>query len=261
MAALKKYEDIASQIRSLIEFEGLKTGSRLPTERELAESFGVSRATIRQAESQLQALGVVEIKSGSGVYVLGHAAATDQAFPEMTALELTEARSLLESEAAALAAVHITDAEIAELEACIDVMDRALPDDEKAADDADRDFHLVIASASRNAVILHTVRLFWRIRNEVESVKRVYRAVCLQDTGPRGKEHSDILNALKQHDPMQARVAMRAHFFRLLESMLDVSTTQAIEAARQQADQERQRFLMNPAVRSIHLDLPADQPT
>lgn len=258
MAELKKYQDIATQIRSLIESNGLGAGSRLPTERELADSFGVSRATIRQAEAQLQALGVVEIKTGSGAYVTGHAAAHDQALPEMTALELTEARSLLESEAAALAAVHITDAELVKLEECIGVMNRALPNDDTSADDADREFHVIIATASRNAVILHTVKMFWQIRNEVESVKRVYRAVCLQDTGPRGKEHSDILSALKRRDPMQARVAMRAHFFRLLESMLDVSTAQAIEAARRQADEERQRFLMNPAVRSIHRDLSSD---
>lgn len=258
MQELKKYQDIAAQIQTLIESSGLEPGSRLPTERELAQSFGVSRATIRQAEAQLQALGVVEIKSGSGAYVLGHAAGADEALPEMTALELTEARSLLESEAAALAAVHITDTELSKLEECITVMNQSLPDNEETADDADRDFHLVIANASRNAVIVHTVRMFWRIRNEVPAVKRVYKAVCLQDTGPRGKEHSDILNALRRRDPMQARIAMRAHFFRLLESMLDVSTTQAIEAARRQADEERQRFLMNPAVRSIHRDPPRD---
>ncbi|MCY3857766.1 MAG: FCD domain-containing protein [Gammaproteobacteria bacterium] len=254
---MKKYRDIATQIRTLIECNELDAGSRLPTERELAESFGVSRATIRQAEAELQALGIVEIKTGSGAYVTGHAksSSADEALPEITALELTEARSLLESEAAALAAVHITDQELSELEECIAVMNQALPDNEVAADDADRDFHLVIATASGNAAILHTVRMFWRIRNEVESVKRVYSAVCLQDTGPRGKEHLDILNALKRRDPMQARIAMRAHFFRLLESMLDVSTAQAIEAARRQADEERQRFLMNPAVRSIHQDV------
>ncbi len=254
---MKKYRDIATQIRTLIECNELDAGSRLPTERELAESFGVSRATIRQAEAELQALGIVEIKTGSGAYVAGQAksSSADEGLLEITALELTEARSLLESEAAALAAVHITDQELSELEECIAVMNQSLPDNEPAADDADRDFHLVIARASGNAAILHTVRMFWRIRNEVESVKRVYSAVCLQDTGPRGKEHLDILNALKRRDPMQARVAMRAHFFRLLESMLDVSTAQAIEAARRQADEERQRFLMNPAVRSIHQDV------
>ncbi|MCE2407039.1 MAG: FadR family transcriptional regulator [Pseudomonadales bacterium] len=259
MPELKKYEDIASQIRALIEQGNLEAGARLPTERELAESFDVSRATIRQAEIQLQALGVLEIKTGSGAYVVGQAtgSGSDEVLPEMTALELTEARSLLESEAAALAAVHITDAELAKLQECIEVMNRALPDNDEAADSADRDFHLVIAGASRNTAILHTVQMFWRMRNEIESVKRVYKAVCLQDTGPRGKEHSDILNALRLRDPMEARVAMRAHFFRLLESMLDVSTAQAIEAARKQADEERQRFLMNPAVRNIRREISA----
>ncbi len=255
MPELKKYEDIASQIRALIEQGNLKAGARLPTERELAESFDVSRATIRQAEIQLQTLGVLEIKTGSGAYVVGPLTGSDEVLPEMTALELTEARSLLESEAAALAAVHITDSELAKLQECIEVMNRALPDDDEVADGADRDFHLGIAEASRNTAILHTVQMFWRMRNEIESVKRVYKAVCLQDTGPRGKEHSDILNALRLRDPMEARVAMRAHFFRLLESMLDVSTAQAIEAARKQADEERQRFLMNPAVQNIRREI------
>ena len=216
MPELKKYEDIASQIRALIEQGNLEAGARLPTERELAESFDVSRATIRQAEIQLQTLGVLEIKTGSGAYVVGQSPGSDEVLPEMTALELTEARSLLESEAAALAAVHITDLELAKLQECIEVMNRALPDDDEVADGADRDFHLVIAETSRNTAILHTVQMFWRMRNEIESVKQVYKAVCLQDTGPRGKEHSDILNALRLRDPMEARVAMRAHFFRLL---------------------------------------------
>ena len=249
MPKLKKYEEIATRIRAYIADHQLDVGSRLPTERELATTFGVSRATIRQAEIHLQTLGELEIKTGSGAYVGGNGNESANELPDVTALELTEARSLLEAEAAALAAVHISDQELAKLQACIAIMNRGDENDEESADDADRDFHLTIAAASRNAAILHAVRMYWRMRNEIASVKQVYDAVCLEDTGPRGKEHSDILKALQDRDPLAARKTMRAHFFRLLESMLDVSTSQAIEAVRRQRDQERQRFLMNPAVR------------
>ena len=250
MQAQKKYQHIATHILKLIEQEPLEAGSRLPTERELSDKFGVSRATIRLAEIQLQALGYLEVKTGSGVYVADSQTTSGGSLPDITALELTEARSLLESEAAALAAVHITDQDLEKLSECIEVMNCALPGNEDVADAADRDFHLTIAQASGNTVILDTVRNFWRMRTEIDTVKSVYDAVCLQDTGPRGKEHSDILDALKQRDPMQARIAMRAHFLRLLESMVDVATAQAIEEAHRRADEERQRFLMNPALGS-----------
>ena len=252
MRERSKYGVIASQIHALIDQEGIQVGARLPTERELASRFGVSRATIRQAVVHLQALGHVEVKPGSGTYVVDRVADAANALPEMNALELTQARSLLESEGAALAAVHITDEELDRLDECIKVMNESLPGKEQAADDADRDFHLIIARASRNTAILYTVQMFWRMRNEIDAVKRVYEAVCTLDTGPRGKEHSDILRALRRRNPMDARVAMRAHFFRLLESMLDVSTTKAIEEVHQRADEERQRFLMNPAVIASH---------
>ena len=246
----KKYDNVALQIQRLIEQEPFEPGSRLPTERELSERFSVSRATIRQAMVHLQALGLVRVKSGSGTYVLNQDIEDSMALPNMTALELTQARSMLESESASIAAVHITDEELNKLDECIQIMNHALPGKEKIADDADRDFHLIIARASRNTAIAYTVQMFWRMRNEIDAVRRVYEAVCTQDTGPRGKEHSDILDALRKRDPMEARLAMRFHFSRLLESMLDVSTAQAIEAVHRRADEERQRFLTNPALAS-----------
>ena len=254
----KKHNTIANKLRLLISDRQLQVGDRLPSERELAQRFGASRATIRQAQLQLQELGLIHIKTGSGVYVQEPTSNELDVLPNATALELTEARSMLESEGAALAAINATESELDELSRYIDVMNNALPSNDQLADDADRDFHLAIARMSRNSVIHHTVKMFWRIRTEVEEVKQVYAAVCLKDTGPRGKEHSDILDALKRRDPMAARVAMRAHFFRLLESMLDVSTTHAIEEVYRQADRERQRFLVNPAISNFQSDLVAD---
>src|SRR3954469_14615180 len=93
------FQGIADQIVGLIREGVFPPGSRLPGERELAERFGVSRVTIREAEIALQAMGRVRIKTGAGVYVTEASAAAGHDLPDVSAFELTEARSLFESEA------------------------------------------------------------------------------------------------------------------------------------------------------------------
>jgi DNA-binding FadR family transcriptional regulator len=149
---------------------------------------------------------------------------------------------LFEAEAAALAAAQIDDATLAELDRYIEIMATTGPHDE-AGELADRDFHRTVASASGNAAITHVIETMWKLRTDIEPVKAVYESVCSQDFGARAKEHSDILDALRAHDPAAARVAMRRHFTRLLESMLDVSEERALEELRRQATKSRQRYL------------------
>jgi len=97
-------------------------GSRLPGERDLAKKFGVSRVSIREAEIALQAQGRLDIRVGSGAYVLDGSDMPKAGLPKVGPFELTEARALFEAEAAALAAPIITDETIAELEGYIDIM-------------------------------------------------------------------------------------------------------------------------------------------
>lgn len=236
------YHAIAEQLVQQIDNGAYPVGSRLPAERELAEQFGVSRVTIREAEIALQALGRITIKTGSGVYV--EKAGSDQfkAFPEITAFEVTEARALFESEAAALAAGQVNDATLAELERLVEIMSTTGRDD-KAGEMADHDFHRVIAAASNNAAIVYVIENLWKMRDEIESVKEVYDSVCAEDVGARGREHADILNAIRARDPAAARAAMREHFRRLLESMLDVTHEKAMEQLKKQASESRDRYL------------------
>jgi len=117
MADKRLYHSIADKITKLINDGAYPPGSRLPGERELAEQFGVSRVTIREAEIALQALGQIIIKTGSGAYVLDPSERDYRALPNVSAFELTEARSLFESEAAALAARNMTDRTLRRLEA------------------------------------------------------------------------------------------------------------------------------------------------
>ena len=98
------YHTIAEKLAQQIDAGKYPPGSRLPAERELAEQFNVSRVTIREAEIALQAVGRIVIKTGSGVYVRETEDELNRTFPEISAFEVTEARALFESEAAALAA-------------------------------------------------------------------------------------------------------------------------------------------------------------
>lgn len=234
------YQTIARDILSQIDSGEYPVGSRLPGERELAERFNVSRVTIREAEIALEALGHIVIKTGSGAYVQRPPLSAGTAFPAVTAFELTAARVVIESEAAALAAGNMTDAGVAELQALVDAMSGAHSSDD---DDSDRLFHLAIARMSGNPVVEYTVQTLWRIRNELPQVRKVYTSVCLTGSKARSDEHSAILEALRRRDPVAARLAMREHFQRLFEAMLNATESDALQELRRKIGEDRQRFL------------------
>src|ERR1700735_3182305 len=106
----KLYRQVADSIMASIKSGDFKPGARLPSERDLAASFKVSRPTIREAMIALEIRGLVESRHGSGIYVTDHPPAQIGADDlDIGAFELTEARRLFEGEAAALAATTLTD--------------------------------------------------------------------------------------------------------------------------------------------------------
>ena len=236
------YHAIADQLAKQIDSGKYPPGSRLPAERELADQFGVSRVTIREAEIALQALGRITIKTGTGVYVEKNPNGRNCGFPDVTAFELTEARALFESEAAALAAEQVTDETLEVLQRHVDIMSSD-ESDTNAREIADHDFHRAIAVASNNAAIIYVIENLWKMRDEIPPVKAVYDSVCTTDRGAVGREHGDILSALRARDPEDARAAMRKHFQRLIEAMLDVTHEQALEELRKKATESRNRYL------------------
>lgn len=242
MSETRLYQSIATEIRALIESGDFPPGSRLPGERDLAERFGVSRVTIREAEIALEAQGWIAIKTGSGVYVQARPAPAAGALPDVSAFDLTAARAVIEAEAAALASAHITDAEIAELEELIVAMTDPRATDQSAAE-ADQKFHLAIARIAGNPVVEHCIQLIWRMRNELPRVREVYSSVCHHDWDARTDEHSAILAALRNRDPQASRAAMRDHFHRLFEAMLEATETEALAEVRRRTENDRKRFL------------------
>lgn len=242
MAEQRLYQKVANNILEMITSGAYPPGTRLPGERELAERFSVSRVVIREAEISLEALGHVEIKVGSGVYVREPSQTSSGRLPKVSAFELTQTRLLFESESAALAATEITEEQIEELERTIAIMEDT-PQDSPESDEADRVFHLTIAKASGNTANYYIMENLWRMRVELPEVKEMYAAVCVEDSYSRVDEHEAILNALKDRNPDQARKAMRAHFSRLIENLLIATEQHAIEEARRRANANREKYL------------------
>ncbi len=242
MTDQRLYHKVANQILELIDSGVFPPGSRLPGERDLADKFGVSRVAVREAEIALQAQGRIEIKAGSGAYVLEGGKGKVQGLPKVGPFELTEARALFEAEGAALAAPIISDETLAELEHYIDIMSGKKESD-MDAEEADAAFHLTIARATNNHAIIFVVDSMWKMRTEAAQMQHIYQDICDKNTH-REAEHQAILEALRNRDSSAARHAMRAHFTRMIEALLVASEEQAYQEVKRKASESRARFML-----------------
>jgi GntR family transcriptional repressor for pyruvate dehydrogenase complex len=216
-------------------------GSRLPAERELAQQYHVSRPTVREAIIAMEVQGLVEVRIGSGAYVLRLPGKGDIPGFNITAFELTEARLLFEGEAAALAATQISDEEITEIEALVREIARE-NQDPKGTDKADRAFHFAIARATRNHAVFETIERLWDLRNTSPEAALLHEKARTASVKPVVEEHRVVLQALKARDPVAARAAMRAHLSAVLDSLLFATEEKAVEEARRAVEAKRARY-------------------
>jgi len=243
MTEKRLYHKVANQILELIDSGVFPPGSRLPGERDLAEKFGVSRVAVREAEISLQAQGRIEIKVGSGAYVLDASNRKVNGLPKVGPFELTEARALFEAECAALAAPIITDETLKQLEEYIEIMSGKKESD-MTAEEADEAFHLAIARSTNNHAIVFVINSMWKMRTEAAQLQKVYTNVCERDSSHREAEHQAILDALKNRDSSAARIAMRAHFTRMIEALLVASEEEAYQEVKRKASESRSRYML-----------------
>jgi len=238
------YERISQKLAKAIADSKYEVGQRLPSERELAQTFGVSRPTVREAIIALELDGLVEVRLGSGVYVTNRLPPTGkEGAKDIGPFELLEARRVIEGEACALAALRIDDAQLEQLAGLIAEM----RDDNKhneilMSEEADRRFHELIASSTQNSGIIAAVQMLWdaRVRSpQSHSMDDKGRARGLK---PPIDEHSAILRALKRRDPDAARTAMHQHISRVIEDMLKVTEVEEIQRARAVTAEKRRRY-------------------
>lgn len=217
----KVYEDVARQIERLI-LKKLRPGDKLPSERELAESLGVSRSSIRDAIRSLELMGVVEPRQGAGTIVC-EISANSLANPIANALkrkeelvnELLDFRKMLEPPLAARAATHASAEEISEMEDILDRQDKKQRKSESTIAE-DSEFHYSIAMASGNSVVLKVLDILMDLLRET-------RERSLQIEGRPQKSlagHRRILSAIKRRDAEAAKAAMRRHIEDIEEIVL-----------------------------------------
>lgn len=237
------YQQVAEKLLELIERDKYTVGMRLPAERELATMHKVSRPTIREAVIALELEGIVEVRTGSGVYVLAKSRDKNRfSDKDIGPFELTEARALFEGEAAALAATLITDDELKALAGILDDMQAENDEDSDTHEIADKKFHMTIAQATRNSAIVTVIEQLWDVREISLLARRMYQSVRKKGVKPSIEEHKDIYQALKKRDPHAARGSMRAHLLRVIDHILEATEIEAVEAARSEVTKSRERF-------------------
>jgi DNA-binding FadR family transcriptional regulator len=242
------YLQLAGRLVDAITAGQYRVGDRIPAERELAVKYSISRATVREAIIALETRGLVEVRMGSGVYVISVPTAGEIPVPmDVGPFELSEARLLIEGEVAALAATQITDEELRTLEQLLKEMDTA--NRSGHGEDADRRFHQTIASAARNSTLLAVVNSLWAIRMSSPQCIRLFQRSRARGMKPVVAEHRAILLALRDRDADAARAAMQAHLQHVLDYLLDATEAEALAEARAKISAQRTRFA--PAARAV----------
>jgi DNA-binding FadR family transcriptional regulator len=209
------YRQIAGQLRELIQQGEFAVGARLPAERDLARQLGVSRPSVREALIALEVESWVEVRTGSGVYVLDRrqpasVKAVEIAPAEWGPLELIRARRVVEGEIAALAAAQARRKNLVAMAQAIAAM-KADADQGVLPLEGDRAFHTALVESCGNVVLIETVQRFWdsrrgplfeRLGGYFETVRSWRSAIA---------EHEAIHTAVKARDAPAARAAMHAH--------------------------------------------------
>jgi GntR family transcriptional repressor for pyruvate dehydrogenase complex len=206
------YQQIADQIRSLIQKGNYAAGARLPPERDLAQQLGVSRPSIREALIALEVEGSVEVRMGAGVYV-SHAperAAHATAAMGESPIELMQARSALEGSVIMLACARATPEALAALHRSLEDMRLAIAQSRPPLGH-DRQFHLLIAAMTGNSVLERLVGELYDERHSPISSQLSVRSESSQTWAEALKEHEAILKALESRDVLDAQNTMRTH--------------------------------------------------
>lgn len=206
------YEDVIEQIENIILEGNLAPGDVLPTERELAQAFGISRGTLREAFRILEREGLIETRPGGGRFLsknLTKAEDTKRILENIeraTIIELLEAREIFETGIVELAAMRATEQDIAEIESALE---RWGTIDSNSDDpvNPDQAFHLSIAKATHNVVLVNLIDLHMDLLQ-----KTLTKTVDIPGRKSEVyKEHYAILQAIKEKDPAKAKAALLHH--------------------------------------------------
>lgn len=214
------YEEIVEQIKQLITDGKLKPGDKLLAERDLAERFQVSRASVREAIRTLEMLGIIDIRPGEGTFV--RSTETDDiirplamflAVERNSLLDMFEMRRIFETATAGLAAERATLEELDQIGSTLaNMQERLNVQDSEKGEEYDAAFHYAVAEATHNSLL---TKLFKTVSEEFAKANSVARRQLYHDNIQNAQriidQHSEIYTAIRARSPQAASEAMLAH--------------------------------------------------
>ncbi|WP_433924709.1 FCD domain-containing protein [Vreelandella sp. 21] len=221
---LRRYQELARDLKILIQQKGYKVGDRIMTERQISEALNVGRSAAREAILMLEIEELVEVRKGSGIYLLSDSRSVARPVEDdIGPFELLQARQLLESSIAGFAAVSVTKNDIVRMREALDMERKGI--EEKNNDySSDELFHRLIAEATQNSVLVDMVSELWAKRAQSLMWARLHERIF--DTNYREKwlkDHHDILSALQLKDAEGARKAMWVHLDNVRDTLMELS--------------------------------------
>jgi len=211
----KILDEVYDQLLSLISNGKLKPGERLPPERVLARDLKVSRQSIREALKRAESKGLVKVRQGEGTFILSAASHLIES-PFLTLMteevekiyEFIEIRKLIEVWCAKKAAEFITAKELKKMEKALSEMEKLI-DSREILGKPDIDFHIAIAEASHNTLMVHMMTTIKQIFLSMFKISNFTRRPEKNRTLIR--QHREIYDAIKKRDPELARRKMEQH--------------------------------------------------
>lgn len=202
---------VEDELMNFILQEPIEIGQKIPNEFELAEKFGVGRSTVREAVKGLVSKGILEVRRGSGTYVISTSSLEDDPLglsrfqdKYKLALELFEVRLMLEPEIASMACEYATEEEKQQLKELCDVVEQQYRDGENHIK-KDIEFHTCIAKCSKNRVVEILIPV---IHSAVVTFANLTHRKLMEETITT---HREITNAILKGDSLGARCAMVMH--------------------------------------------------
>ena len=219
LGKIRLADTIAVELEKRILEGSVKAGDRLPAERELALELGVSRPSLREAMQKMVSKGLLTTRHGGGTFVTDR---LDAHFVDpwqdmlkghpLLHRDLLEFRQMLESQAAALAAVRATVADISQLDGAYAALEKAYAGgDVPACIDADVAFHQAIAEAAHNVLISHLTASLMRVIHGHVASNLAHLHAQPHRWGQLQAQHRTVWQAIRARQPAQASVAAGAH--------------------------------------------------
>ncbi len=227
----RSYQKIGLILRKELSDGLYPVGSRLPPERDIAEHLSVGRTVVREAIIMLELENLVEVKKGSGVYVINlpqdKSSQPDSGFArqeDIGPFEMLQARQLLESTIAEFAALQATPFDIERMREALEIEKNEIESDNSQEPTGDRLFHQCIAEATQNSILVDMLKQLWERRESSPMWQTLH---ChIENRGYRKEwlgDHAQILLAMKRKDPRAAKRAMWQHLEHVKVRLLELS--------------------------------------